>query len=30
MDEGVETGTCGMALTEGADKGETNIELGLD
>ena len=30
MDKGAEIGTCGMALTEGADKGETDIELGLD
>ena len=30
MDEGAETGTCGMALTKGANKGEIDIELGLD
>ena len=30
MDEGAGTGTCGMALTEGTNKGETNTKLGLD
>ena len=30
MDEGAGIGTCGLALTEGTDKGETDPELGLD
>ena len=30
MNEGAGTGTCGMALTKGIDKGETNTKLGLD